>query len=89
MRKDILPLALRNSQKMDAIDAYAEVINATANMQVSIDDPWGTEGMASGSKGKKEDPRDMITDIREYDVPYYLRVAIDKGMPCVFLLPGC
>jgi DNA polymerase epsilon subunit 1 len=26
------------------------------------------------------DPSDFIIDIREYDVPYHVRVAIDKGM---------
>lgn len=26
------------------------------------------------------DPSDSIVDIREYDVPYHVRVAIDKGM---------
>jgi DNA polymerase epsilon subunit 1 len=26
------------------------------------------------------DPSDFIVDIREYDVPYHVRVAIDKGM---------
>lgn len=28
------------------------------------------------------DASDFIVDIREYDVPYHVRVAIDKGMPC-------
>ena len=79
VRKDLLPLALKNSQKMDAIDAYAEVVNATSGMQVGLDDPWGTEAEMSKAKAKNTDPRDLITDIREYDVPYYLRVAIDNG----------
>jgi hypothetical protein len=26
------------------------------------------------------DPREGIIDIREFDVPYYLRVAIDNGV---------
>lgn len=26
------------------------------------------------------DPSDFIVDIREYDVPYHVRVAIDKGV---------
>ncbi|KAG9043537.1 DNA polymerase epsilon catalytic subunit [Tulasnella sp. UAMH 9824] len=80
VRKDLLPLALKNSQKMDAIDAYAEVVNATANMQVSIDDSWTAEAEGSTSRSKNTDPRDLIVDIREYDVPYYLRVAIDNDI---------
>lgn len=76
----MLPLALKNSQKLDAIDAYAEVVHATANMQVGMDvDDWGAEAESSKTKGKNSDPRDLITDIREYDVPYYLRVAIDNS----------
>lgn len=66
---------------MDAIDAYAEVVNATANMQVSMDDSWTAEAESSTSKSRNTDPRDLIVDIREYDVPYYLRVAIDNGTP--------
>ncbi|KAG8951372.1 DNA polymerase epsilon catalytic subunit [Tulasnella sp. 424] len=80
VRKDLLPLALKNSQKMDAIDAYAEVVNATANMQVSMDDSWTAEAESSTSKSRNTDPRDLIVDIREYDVPYYLRVAIDNDI---------
>lgn len=79
VRRDLLPLALKNSQKMDAIDAYAEVVNATAHMQVSIDDSWTAEAEGSTSRSKNADPKDLIVDIREYDVPYYLRVAIDNG----------
>lgn len=33
------------------------------------------------------DASDFILDIREYDVPYHVRVAIDKGPP-VFLPIG-
>jgi DNA polymerase epsilon subunit 1 len=28
------------------------------------------------------DASDFIVDIREYDVPYHVRVAIDKGTYC-------
>lgn len=82
VRRELLPLAQQNSSKMDAVDAYAEVVNASAHMHVSVDggDSWSAEveGL-SGKRGKPIDPKDMIVDIREYDVPYYLRVAIDKG----------
>lgn len=33
-------------------------------------------GAGAGSSGSASD---AILDIREYDIPYYLRVAIDKG----------
>lgn len=31
--------------------------------------------------------QEHIIDMREYDVPYYLRVAIDKGAPPAFAMP--
>lgn len=31
------------------------------------------------------DASDYIVDIREYDVPYHVRVAIDKGQPLLVL----
>ena len=85
-----MPLALANSAKMNAIDAYAEVVNAeaaaSARIAVDADDvnttAWSMD-VDSGVSTKKglgdRDPREGIIDIREFDVPYYLRVAIDNG----------
>jgi len=84
VRKDIMPLALANSAKLTAVDAYAEVVHAeAAGKSVYFD---GDETMAWGldveaKKGSHDrDPREGIIDIREFDVPYYLRVAIDNGV---------
>jgi len=76
VRRDIMPLALANSAKRNAIDAYAEVVIATEGSHMDIDSPWGTEAGTSAARDK--DPRDAIVDIREFDVPYYLRVAMDN-----------
>ncbi|KAI0001143.1 hypothetical protein BJV77DRAFT_958771 [Russula vinacea] len=76
VRRDIMPLALANGAKRNAIDAYAEVVNATENSHMDIDSPWGAE--AGTSTARDKDPRDAIIDIREFDVPYYLRVAMDN-----------
>ena len=86
VRRDVAPLAIANGAKRDAVDAYAEVVNATtdASTRIEIDGDFGddqdaeTQGTAAG--GRDRDPRDAIIDIREYDVPYYLRVAIDNEM---------
>ena len=86
VRRDVAPLAIANGAKRDAVDAYAEVVNATADAstRIEIDGEFGddpdaeTQGTAAG--GRDRDPRDAIIDIREYDVPYYLRVAIDNEM---------
>lgn len=40
-------------------------------------DAAGTNGYAEAS--------DYIVDIREYDVPYHVRVAIDKGISAFFV----
>ncbi|KAG6831555.1 hypothetical protein H0H92_009474 [Tricholoma furcatifolium] len=85
VRRELLPLALANSAKRDAVDAYAEVISATAGGSMNIEieeDAWdqGSGSLAKGSGARDKDPRDNIIDIREYDVPYYLRVAIDNDI---------
>jgi DNA polymerase epsilon subunit 1 len=76
VRRDLMPLALANGAKRSAIDAYAEVVTATESSHMDIDGPWGTEAGTSAARDK--DPRDAIIDIREFDVPYYLRVAMDN-----------
>ena len=78
---------------MDAVDAYAEVVNAEAAMRVQVEGDsegvaWGAELDTLGAKSAKDkDPREGIVDIREYDVPYYLRVAIDNGVYTVSFFP--
>ncbi|KZS89156.1 DUF1744-domain-containing protein [Sistotremastrum niveocremeum HHB9708] len=71
VRRDLLPLAQANAAKIDAVDAYAEVVHAEMHIEIDED--------VEASKAAK-DPRDAIIDIREYDVPYYLRVAIDQDI---------
>ncbi|KAJ6626952.1 hypothetical protein B0H10DRAFT_1997385 [Mycena sp. CBHHK59/15] len=83
VRRDIVPLALANSAKRDAVDAYAEVVSATvgASMDIEFEGGWDDAGGRSGKAGSRDkDPREGIIDVREYDVPYYLRVAIDNDL---------
>lgn len=91
VRRDIMPLALANSAKLDAVDAYAEVVQATADagMSIEVDEEWGADleqstsnarGTGANSGARDKDPREGIVDIREYDVPYYLRVAMDNDL---------
>ncbi|KAJ3917629.1 hypothetical protein F5877DRAFT_44306 [Lentinula edodes] len=84
VRRELLPLALANGAKRDAVDAYAEVVNATstglANMDIAFEEEgWGNAGFSRNATFR-EDAREAIIDIREYDVPYYLRVAIDNDI---------
>ncbi|CCM01776.1 uncharacterized protein FIBRA_03843 [Fibroporia radiculosa] len=85
VRRDIMPLALANSAKLDAVDAYAEVVNSTASasLNIEMEGAWRAEAEAGpsttwGGGGRDKDPREGIIDIREFDVPYYLRVAMDN-----------
>lgn len=72
-RKEIMPVAERNRKKMGAMDTYAEVASATAGFDI-----FDEEDQYNSRKGVV-DPSDFIIDIREYDVPYHVRVAIDRG----------
>jgi DNA polymerase elongation subunit (family B) len=81
VRRELLPIATKNRDKMDAVDTYAEVIGDSRNMDVDFEgaDDFMDSANKAASAGRVTNPSDCIIDIREYDVPYYLRVAIDKG----------
>ena len=75
-RRDLLPIAEKNRSNMNAMDTYAEVASANAGFDFYDDDDNETRhhGIMDASN--------YIVDIREYDVPYHVRVAIDKGKIC-------
>ncbi|KAF1988280.1 DUF1744-domain-containing protein [Aulographum hederae CBS 113979] len=75
VRKVVMPLAEKNKKKMNAMDTYAEVASANAGFDI-FDDDQDYEKRPSGIV----DASDFIVDIREYDVPYHVRVAIDKDI---------
>jgi DNA polymerase epsilon subunit 1 len=80
VRREILPLAVANSAKFTAVDAYADVVNAEGAMshiEEGEEKAWGAED--ESKKRKDKEPSDCIVDIREHDIAYYLRVAIDLG----------
>ena len=95
VRKTIMPIAEKNKSKMNAMDTYAEMAryvrkrfpqqfclwlpplttySANAGFDI-FDDEQDYEKRYTSIT----DASDFITDIREYDVPYHVRVAIDKG----------
>ncbi|KAL0958719.1 hypothetical protein HGRIS_014049 [Hohenbuehelia grisea] len=83
VRRDVMPIALENGAKRDAVDAYAEVVSAAAGASMDINfeaDEWNAAGVNAGRSHNNGDPWECIIDIREYDVPYYLRVAIDNDI---------
>ncbi|KAK4122058.1 DUF1744-domain-containing protein [Parathielavia appendiculata] len=73
-RRDIMPIAERNKKGMDAMDTYAEVANANDNFDLFDDDSPIDERRNNASFAEASD---FIVDIREYDVPYHVRVMID------------
>ncbi|KAL1407078.1 DNA polymerase epsilon catalytic subunit [Vanrija albida] len=82
VRRDLLPLAEANSAKFTAVDAYADVVGAESANHGHGDDgqqrAWGEDEDAR--KRKDREPSECIIDIREHDIAYYLRVAIDLNL---------
>jgi DNA polymerase epsilon subunit 1 len=85
IRRELLPLAKVNASRFTAVDAYADVIGAeAARTGAQLNDEgeeraWGAED--EGRKRKDREPAECIIDVREHDIAYYLRVAIDLGEP--------
>ncbi|ETS61130.1 hypothetical protein PaG_05080 [Moesziomyces aphidis] len=95
VRKELLPLAKAAQKKLSAVDTYADVLSAAsaAAAGASIEIEMDANGESSGligedgwTGGRKRaaasalDPAECLVDIREYDIPYYLRVAIDQDI---------
>lgn len=74
VRRAIMPIAEKNKDKMNALDTYAEVASANAGFDIF------DEEIDDRSQSLREDASNFIVDIREYDVPYHVRVAIDKDI---------
>ncbi|KAL8831351.1 MAG: hypothetical protein Q9191_000907 [Dirinaria sp. TL-2023a] len=71
VRKFIMPLAEENKKSVNAMDTYAEVASG-----IDIYD----DNQEDLRHFKIADASNFIVDIREYDVPYHVRVAIDKDI---------
>lgn len=74
VRRTVMPLAEKNKEKMNALDTYAEVASANAGFDIF------DEEENDRNRTNVQDASDFIVDIREYDVPYHVRVAIDKDI---------
>ena len=91
VRKAIMPIAEKNKSGMNAMDTYAEVARCGTQTPMSTlwfaNVPSANAGFDLFDAEQDDDRRnsgiadasDYIVDIREYDVPYHVRVAIDKG----------
>ncbi|GAM83279.1 hypothetical protein ANO11243_012650 [Dothideomycetidae sp. 11243] len=75
VRREIQPIAEKNKKKMTAMDTYAEVASASAGI-----DMFDNDVEYDTRPGSILDARDFVVDIREYDVPYHVRLAIDMDI---------
>ncbi len=75
VRKVVMPIAEKNKKHLTAMDTYAEV--ASTNVAFDIYDESGDDIRQMDTAVEASD---YIVDIREYDVPYHVRVAIDKDI---------
>ncbi|KAM0786880.1 hypothetical protein ACM66B_002305 [Microbotryomycetes sp. NB124-2] len=87
VRRDLLPIATKNREKLDAVDTYAEVVAGTSadgmfSNDYDMEDLGKSKPMATtaAGSGPVTSPSDAILDIREYDIPLHLRLAIDKDI---------
>ncbi|KAI1409270.1 DUF1744-domain-containing protein [Hypoxylon sp. FL1857] len=75
-RRDIMPIAEKNKKTMGTVDVYAEVASEQAGFDL-FDDSRDDDRRHNASFA---DASDYIVDIREYDVPYHVRVMIDMDI---------
>ena len=92
VRKIIMPIAQKNKKNLNAMDTYAEVARLVTPPCLHVGS-WNAyknsanAGFDLFDKPEDDDTRptsiadasDFIVDFREYDVPYHVRVSIDKG----------
>ncbi|KAH3960225.1 DNA polymerase epsilon catalytic subunit [Parastagonospora nodorum] len=76
VRKAVAPIVEKNKKNVDAMDTYAEVATGNAGMDFFDNDDYEYEKRFMTTI----DASDFIVDIREYDVPYHVRVAIDMDV---------
>ncbi|PVH92667.1 DUF1744-domain-containing protein [Periconia macrospinosa] len=75
VRKVLAPIVEKNKKNVNALDTYMEVASGNADFDIFNDD-YEHEKRYTATI----DASDFILDIREYDVPYHVRVAIDKDV---------
>ena len=91
VRRVVLPVAEKNKKNMNAMDTYAEVARCVCFVNgwmelISLDSANAGFDIFDETNDYEKRPNgivdasDFIVDVREYDVPYHVRVAIDKGI---------
>lgn len=67
VKKDLYHAAKKNQERESKNDIYSELLNG----------PSSSSAESTDAAKKMSDQMDNIVDIREYDVPYHVRVSID------------
>jgi DNA polymerase epsilon subunit 1 len=73
VRRMLAPVVKRNLENRGAEEAYADTMQDSADEDEQI-------RTGPSKKARFKEAVDYIIDIREYDVPYISRIAIDFGM---------
>ncbi|KAH7095074.1 hypothetical protein FB567DRAFT_20060 [Paraphoma chrysanthemicola] len=76
VRKAVGPIVEKNKKNVNAMDTYAEVATGNTGIDFFDNDDYDYEKRVTTTI----DASDFIVDIREYDVPYHVRVAIDMDV---------
>ncbi|WFD29904.1 DNA-directed DNA polymerase [Malassezia sp. CBS 17886] len=90
VRRELLPLAEEAQKKVSAMEAYANVLHDSAgggldqaDISMGMDDTGNVPADARGAARMRSGGRNAeqcVVALWEYDVPYYLRVAIDMNI---------
>lgn len=71
VRRELAPIVGRNKARRDGTSAYAALQQAAAG--------GGGGARARAGRERLQEAADAIVDMREHDVPYHVRFAIDTG----------
>ncbi|KAL7751596.1 DNA polymerase epsilon catalytic subunit [Sorochytrium milnesiophthora] len=77
VRREVMAIVKKNQDKKVAAEVYQQ------NMYITLGEATvrkTAKDKANGARARFADVEDSIVDIREYDVPYYLRVAMDNDL---------
>lgn len=66
VRNELMPIIKKNKERMDTTEAY--------------EDAFASQHDTHHALSSKAVASDYLIDIREYDIPYYMRVSIDLGI---------
>jgi len=70
----LLPFVTKNNSEENLSKTYGSLWN---NLSGALDDEPEEDSLSSGTKHQNFNPLNFIQDMREYDIPFYVRTSID------------